>query len=137
MLSGWFAPPPQPGSDAFRPWLAAELIAKVYYAALREATGSPLLHRLCDQILRDEAAHVRFHVERLAILRARRRPLLLALTHIGYRLFFEATCAVVWLGHRRVFCRAGMATRDFRQATRRKVQRALQQMHPRAYPELR
>ncbi|MGI9175550.1 MAG: hypothetical protein ACR2GR_09565 [Rhodothermales bacterium] len=89
-----------------------------------------------DQILRDEAAHVRFHVERLAILRARRHPLLLILTQTGYRLFFEATCAVVWIGHRSVFRRAGMERRDFRRAMRREVRCALRQMHPRMYPEL-
>src|SRR5436190_1415789 len=38
--------------------VTAEIIAKVYYAALREATGSRVLRRLCDQILRDEVEHV-------------------------------------------------------------------------------
>ena len=49
--------------------ITAEIIAKVYYAALREATGSTVLRCLCDQILRDERQHVRFQCDYLAILR--------------------------------------------------------------------
>ena len=52
--------------------VTAEIIAKVYYAALREATTSPVLRRLCDQICADELAHVEFQTERLAWLRRRR-----------------------------------------------------------------
>ena len=55
--------------------VTAEIIAKVYYAALRQATTSVVLVRLCDQILYDELRHVRFQCERLAILRARRSRL--------------------------------------------------------------
>jgi hypothetical protein len=43
--------------------ITAEIIAKVYYKALREATGCPALRRLCDQILYDERAHVEFQAE--------------------------------------------------------------------------
>ncbi|MGH7130122.1 MAG: hypothetical protein ACREIV_16240, partial [Planctomycetaceae bacterium] len=39
--------------------VTAEIIAKLFYAALRDATGCPALRRLCRQILRDEVAHVR------------------------------------------------------------------------------
>lgn len=52
--------------------VTAEVIAKVYYDALRDATASPVLRRLCDQICADELAHVEFQTERLAILRRRR-----------------------------------------------------------------
>jgi rubrerythrin len=48
--------------------ITAELIARVYYAVLREATRSVVLRRLCDQILSDEDAHVRFQSERLGAL---------------------------------------------------------------------
>lgn len=80
--------------------LTPEILAMVYYAALRDATGSPVLRRLCDQILADEAAHVRFQAERLAILRARRPGPLLRLTHAVQRTLFAGAAAVVWLGHR-------------------------------------
>src|SRR5262245_37776135 len=50
--------------------LTAETIGKVYYQGIRRATGSRLLRRLCDQLLCDEVQHMRFHAERLAIIRS-------------------------------------------------------------------
>ena len=52
--------------------VTAEIVAKVYYPALREATCSVVLRRLCDQISRDEIQHVRFQSEQLALLRTTR-----------------------------------------------------------------
>ncbi|NET39203.1 MAG: hypothetical protein F6K19_45740 [Cyanothece sp. SIO1E1] len=53
--------------------ITAEIIAKVYYGALRQATDSVVLHRLCDQILRDEQKHVEFQAEQLGKLRCHRK----------------------------------------------------------------
>src|SRR5262245_60551609 len=55
--------------------LTAELIGEVYYRAVREATGCPVLRAICAQVLRDERMHIRFHVERLGFLRAGRTRL--------------------------------------------------------------
>src|SRR5262249_33117764 len=82
--------------------LMSEVIALVYYAALRRATGSTVLRRLCVQILRDEKQHVRFQSERLAILRRGRSPLLLMLTHAFDALLFAGAVLVCWCGHGRV-----------------------------------
>ena len=49
--------------------VTAEIIAKVYYPALREASGSVVLRAICDQIIRDERKHVEFQTEQLAGLR--------------------------------------------------------------------
>src|SRR5689334_9746190 len=57
--------------------VTAEIIAKVYYIAVRAATDSPPLRRLCDQILQDEVEHIYFQCERLAILRRQWPRLLL------------------------------------------------------------
>src|SRR5262249_5205482 len=54
--------------------VTAEIIAKVYYAAVRAATQSAVLRRVCEQLLKDEVRHVRFQCERLAILRRHRVP---------------------------------------------------------------
>jgi len=93
--------------------ITAEIIAKVYYAALREATDSVILDRLCEQILRDESSHVEFQREQLARLRAGRRPLLYALTVTAQRVLFLGPCVVVWAFHRRVFQAAGQNLRRF------------------------
>lgn len=88
--------------------VTAELIGRVYYRALRHASGSLLLRRICDQLLRDEVMHVRFHWERLARLGRRRRRWLSALTWFGRRLAFRAAGLFVWLKHRRALRAGGL-----------------------------
>jgi len=86
--------------------ITAEIIAKVYYTALRDATKSQVLQTLCRQILQDEARHVEFQAEQLGKLRAKRNWLLLVTTNGLQRFLFWGTCLVVWIFHRRVFERS-------------------------------
>ena len=79
--------------------VAAEIIAKVYYAALRDATGSPVLRRLCDQILRDEVQHVRFQTERVAQLRQGRPRWAVWLSRQAHNALMAGTCLAVWHKH--------------------------------------
>ena len=113
--------------------VTAEVIAKVYYAALREATASPVLRRLCEQILHDEEFHVRFQCERLAILRARRSGLTVWLKGALQRGFFAGTCRVVWWKHRRALRAGGCSYRSFRRAAGREMAAAVKLMDPRNY----
>ena len=76
--------------------ITAELIAEVYYAALREATGSAILRRLCDQILRDELQHVDFQAQQLSKLRAGRNRIGMLCTMAAQRFLFSGTVVVVW-----------------------------------------
>ena len=87
--------------------VTAEIIAQVYFPALRDATRSPVLHALCDQIIADEEAHVQFQTERLAILRRPRSRLSLVFRNLLARTLFTGACVVVWIQHRNVFCAAG------------------------------
>ena len=112
--------------------LTAELIAKVYYVALRDATACPLLRRICGQILRDEREHVHFHVERLARLRATRRGSL-DLVHLLFGLFIGGACVVAWMGNAAVFKRAGMIFGGFWSACQLEVREAVRRMDPRLY----
>ena len=111
--------------------ITAEIIAKVYYAALREATGSSVLRRLCDQILRDEDAHVRFQCDYLAVIRKDRRDWTLALTEALQRFLFFGTCLVVWKSHRRAIEQGGIKFRSFWKMCRQEINTALRQMKPR------
>jgi hypothetical protein len=86
--------------------VTAEMIGKVYYKALRRAIGSLVLRRLCDQLLRDEIKHIRFHVERLALMRQNRQRWRVCLARAWHRILFGGTCLIVWQGHRRAL-RAG------------------------------
>ena len=88
--------------------ITAEIIAKVYYAVLREASQSVILRRLCDQILSDELRHVQFQAEQLAKLRLGRKWLGRTLTMGLQRFLFLGTTLVVWLFHRRTIRRGGL-----------------------------
>jgi hypothetical protein len=93
--------------------ITAEIIAIVYYTALRDATNSQVLQALCRQILQDEVRHVGFQAERLGILRAERKWLLFAVTNGLQRFLFLGTCLVVWVFHRRVFERSRYSLAGF------------------------
>jgi len=117
--------------------LTAEIIAKVYYLALRQATGDAVLRRLCDKILDDEVAHVCFQSERLAQLRRERPRWLLAATHGGHRFFFAGTCVVVWWKHRRALRAGGFGWGRFWRAAWRELEAALVLMNPATYADYR
>ena len=90
-----------------RTLLVAETIALVYYSALRDATRSTLLKQICERILEDEAHHLQFQTERLAILsryRSSLRNLFATCAHIG---LYTGAVGVVWLDHRKVFQSGG------------------------------
>jgi hypothetical protein len=113
--------------------VTAEIIAKVYYAALHDATGSAVLRRLCEQIMSDEEAHVRFQCERLAIVRARRSRVTIAAKSAWQRFFFAGTCWVVWWKHRRALRAGGLKYRSFRRQAKAEMREALKLMDPGNY----
>ncbi len=113
--------------------ITAEIIAKVYYAALRESTGSSVLRRICDQVLRDEREHVRFHCDYLAVFRGERRPALFVLTEAAQRFLFFGTCLVVWNGHRRAIRKGGMGFIPFWKGCWREMNEAMR--HVRSGPK--
>lgn len=75
--------------------ITAEIIAKVYYAALKEATNSTVLRTLCDQILQDEVKHVEFQAEQLGKLRCYRNRFFQWITMAMQRFLYWGTCFVV------------------------------------------
>jgi hypothetical protein len=113
--------------------VTAEIIAKVYYAAVRAATRSVVLRRVCDQLLRDEVRHVRFQAERLAMLREARPRWRLWLTQAAFRCFYWGTCLIVWRQYRRTFRAGGYGMRRCFRDLARELQVALRQMDPRSY----
>jgi hypothetical protein len=113
--------------------LIAELIAKVYYRALRQATSSDVLRRICSQILRDEKPHVQFHLERLARIRRHRPRWFNRLAETAHRFLFLAVCGVVWFKHGRAMRRGGFGWRRYFRQCRREFADAARGMDPRGY----
>jgi hypothetical protein len=113
--------------------LTAETVGKVYYAAVYRATSSVLLRRLCAQLMRDEVQHVRFHAERLALLR-RGRPLWRTrCRRAWHRLLFAGACVAVWAKHRRAFRAGGLGLGPFWRACWREMRAVLDQADPARY----
>ena len=110
--------------------VTAEIIAKVYYAALREATQSAVLRLICDQILRDEYKHVEFQTEQLAIMRRNRRAAPLWMTLALHRILFAGTMVVVGWSNRRTLARGGYSMRMFWAGCMREFRRDLAAMNP-------
>jgi len=89
--------------------ITAEIIAKVYYAVLREATQSVILRQLCDQILSDELRHVEFQSDQLRKLRSTRGWIGRTATMGLQRFLYSGTVLVVWFFHRRAIRHGGMS----------------------------
>jgi hypothetical protein len=94
----------------------AEVVAAVYYRALRDATECELLRSICRRILRDEAAHLAFHRDRFMTLRWKRSLLTRSILRLAHHGLLMAALVPVWWCHRRVFRAGGIGflklTRD-------------------------
>ncbi len=85
--------------------VTAEMIALSYYSALSECTDSPVLKRICRQMLHDELRHVVFQSCTLNKLKIHPLENLLRI------LLMETTVAVVWFSMADVFRSGGYTFR--------------------------
>ncbi|MEM6394458.1 MAG: ferritin-like domain-containing protein [Planctomycetota bacterium] len=113
--------------------VTAEIIAQVYYRALRDATGSAVLRAICRQILEDEDHHIRFQCERLAILRSRRSRVTVWRRRVCHRVLMGLTIAVVWKNHGKALRAGGYTLGRFRRHVAVKLERAMGIADPRGY----
>lgn len=116
--------------------VTAEIVAKVYYAALAGATRSPMLRAICGRVSRDEEAHVRFQAERLAIPRRERSRPGMALTRLLHRALFWGACLAVWRNHGRAIRRGGLPFRAYLRRCRGEFSAARRAMEPALYENL-
>ena len=101
---------------SIRVLIVAEVIAKVYYRALWASTSSPILRALCERILDDEEAHVRFQAGRIARLQSKRSPELRGFAASLHDALFNSACMIVWVNHAKVFKSAGFTLKSFYRA---------------------
>jgi len=97
--------------------VTAEVLARPYYAALRDATSSPLLRSICQRIFEEERAHLRFQAFVLSRFQNRHRRLSQALIKTSHALLLASTATLVWAEHRAVFTSAGRTFRQFWEET--------------------
>jgi hypothetical protein len=96
--------------------ITAELISVVYYRALKRATNSKLLAGVCDKILADEAAHIKYESEIINHIRDSKPAAVRHVTAFLHRFLFFGTMLVVFLNHKRVLKRAGCGFYDYWEA---------------------
>jgi hypothetical protein len=116
--------------------VTAEIIAKIYYPALSEATASIVLRVICEQILHEEVAHVEFQTEQLARIRLGRPAYGIWATRFFHRLLFYPTLMVVGVSHRVALRRGGLSFWQFFLRCHREFVRDLAAMEPRANSRL-
>ncbi len=82
--------------------LTAELLAQVYYPALKAATSSEMLATICERIIEDEEDHILFQAERIArVLQWHNRLYRKIHSALGFVLFWGTTF-VLWFEHQEV-----------------------------------
>jgi hypothetical protein len=111
----------------------AETHALLYYNAIRQATGCPLLRKICEQLLSDEVPHIRMQCERIAILQRNRPALVRSVTMLLQRVFFLGVTLAIWVGHRRALRAGGYGFARFWSVAWRKMEHAWKLMDPRMY----
>src|SRR3954454_21933223 len=93
--------------------VTAEILARPYYAALRDATRSPLLRSICQHILDEESAHLRFQAFAICRFQEQHHAVLEPFMKTLHALFLLCTAAVVWAEHKSVFQSAGRTFSHF------------------------
>ena len=87
--------------------ITAEITALVYYKALKNCTGSKVLQSICDKILLDERAHVKYESELIHYLRGLKPGAYRLVIGLLHRFLFLGTVVVVYFDHRKVFAKGG------------------------------
>jgi hypothetical protein len=77
--------------------------------------------------------HLRFHAERLALLRRRRAGWRIKLAQLGHGLLFRGTCLAVWWKHRRAFRGAGLGFLEYWQRCQKENQMLMKRSRPENY----
>jgi hypothetical protein len=91
----------------------AELAGTAYYRLLKLRARDRVIEQVCDLVLRDEAQHIAFHLDRFASDQASWLPLEQALWMIQFQALFLAAAAIAWLDHAPALCAIGAKRREF------------------------
>jgi len=87
--------------------IIVESTAQIFYQSLKDATQCTLLKEICTDILIDEAYHITFQTERLAIIFEGKSQSSKAWRTTAYKYFFYATSCLVWFAHKKVLKAGG------------------------------
>jgi hypothetical protein len=127
-------------SNSMEAWTLAVIVvestAQIFYQSLKDATHCQLLKQICNDILIDEAYHITFQTERLAVLFDNRTATGKAWHKWFYMIFFYATATVVWFGHKKLFKAGGNTFKGYMKKMRYKYQKTIDQITGRLLLEM-
>ncbi len=101
--------------------LLTEIAASVYYRMLERHVPDPAVREMARLILRDEAGHIAFHRERLALPLATGQRIYGRTWEIWFRTLGCAAGTMLWINHRGAFIPFGVTTADFHAALWREL----------------
>jgi len=114
--------------------ITVESAAQVFYQSLKDATGCKLLKQICVDILIDEAYHIDFQTERMAIIFNSKSVTGKVTMRNFYMLFFFMTTLVVWFAHGKLFKAGGTG---FKKYMRKMKYKYLKTLHRTTYPKVK
>lgn len=97
----------------------AELIGTAYYRLLENRTTDPVLRQACELILRDEARHVAFHVDRFDDTQSAWLPVEKSLWMTQFQALFLGALQVAWTDHQSALRALGVNRLEFQREARR------------------
>lgn len=111
--------------------IVIESAAQIFYQALKDATQCTLLKQICTDILIDEAYHITFQTERLAVIYDNRTSGGKSWRPLFYQSFFYATSLVVWMAHKQLFKAGGNTFKSYMKKMHFKYLKTIDQIaHP-------
>lgn len=93
--------------------LTAEVIAAIYYRALKKATANTMLVNICDQIILDEEMHINFQSKTLGYLYTGKGSFARFKSVAFKRILMAGTISVVWMYHHQVYRKGGYSMIQF------------------------
>lgn len=109
--------------------IIVESAAQVFYQALHDATNCSLLKSICQDIIIDEAHHIKFQNERLHKIFQRKSFYNKAFSIGWYGILFFGTIHAVWFGHGKAFKAGGVDKQEFMRQMYFKFFSSLKQSH--------
>jgi hypothetical protein len=93
--------------------ISVESTAQIFYQSLKDATQCKLLKEICTDILIDEAAHIQFQMERLAMIFRSKSIVSRRVSYQCYKYFYLFVSLLVWAAHRKLFKAGGNSFKKY------------------------
>ena len=106
--------------------LIAELIAEAYYGLLYHRVPDPVVHSVCEKIVRDEIGHIAFHRDFFRQQHRGRLPCMTGIWSLQFQLLFSLAEKTVWMDHGRCLRSFGITRTEFARRTRNVCRRFLE-----------